>query len=147
MKRLLPPILVLIAVALMLLLRIVVPGGRIIAWPYSLAGIALAVAGLTVTLVAARRFARIGTNIKTFNEPGTLVTDGLFAYSRNPMYLGFVLFLAGVATALGTLSPILVAIAFAVIADRWYIRFEEAAMAAKFGDAYARYKQSVRRWI
>jgi protein-S-isoprenylcysteine O-methyltransferase Ste14 len=37
--------------------------------------------------------------------------------------------------------------AFAVIADRWYIRFEEAAMAAKFGDAYARYKQKVRRWI
>ena len=147
MKRLLPPVLVLLAVVLMALLRVVAPGANLVPWPLNLAGVPLAVAGLAITVVAARRFAIIGTNIKTFNEPGSLVTDGPFGYSRNPMYLGFALFLAGLAVGLGTLSPLLVAAAFTVIADRWYIRFEEAAMAAKFGAAYARYKQKVRRWI
>ncbi len=116
-------------------------------WPFNLAGGLLAATGLTIAAATARRFARIGTNIRTFDEPGTLVSDGLFAYSRNPIYLGFVLFLGGFAVTLGTLSPLLVAVAFALITDRWYIRFEEAAMAAKFGEAYLRYKQTVRRWI
>jgi protein-S-isoprenylcysteine O-methyltransferase Ste14 len=147
MRKLLPPVLVLIALALMVALRLLGPGMDIVPWPLSLAGIPTAIAGLAITVVAARRFSIIGTNIKTFDEPGTLVTDGLFGYSRNPMYLGFVLFLVGLAVGLGTLSPLLVAVAFAVIADRWYVRFEEVAMAAKFGDDYVRYKQTVRRWI
>ena len=44
-------------------------------------------------------------------------------------------------------SPLLVAAAFIVIADRWYIRFEEAAMRRKFGDAYAVYTERTRRWF
>ena len=147
MTKLLPPILVVIAVALMLALYVIAPGPRLMPWPFNLAGGLLAATGLTIAAATARRFARIGTNIRTFDEPGTLVSDGLFAYSRNPIYLGFVLFLGGFAVTLGTLSPLLVAVAFALITDRWYIRFEEAAMAAKFGEAYLRYKQTVRRWI
>ena len=73
-----------------------------------------------------------------------LVTDGLFRFSRNPMYLGMSAALMGLGVVLGTLLPLLVTVAFVIIADRWYIRFEAAAMRRKFGHAYA---QRTRRWF
>jgi protein-S-isoprenylcysteine O-methyltransferase Ste14 len=114
--------------------------------PYNCIGAILA-AGLLLSFAGARQFARRGTNIKTFDDPDVLVTEGLFRFSRNPMYLGFVLFLAGAAIYFGTLASFIVAVAFAVITDRWYIRFEEQAMRRKFGAAYAAYAASVRRWL
>ena len=99
--RLLPPRLVLILLIAMVALRVLAPGPMIMSYPYNLAGVLVAALGLGLTLSGAGLFARIGTNIKTFNEPGTLVTDGLFRWSRNPMYLGFLLLLGGTAIALG----------------------------------------------
>jgi protein-S-isoprenylcysteine O-methyltransferase Ste14 len=138
---------VLILLIAMVALHLVLPGPVLIAFPYNLAGAALAALGLAVTLGGARRFARLGTNIKTFNEPGVLVTDGLFRWSRNPMYLGFLLFLAGVAVLLGTTTPLLGPVLFAIAADRWYIAFEERAMQKKFGASYEDYMRKTRRWL
>lgn len=92
-------------------------------------------------------FERIGTNIETFQKPEVLVTDGLFSFSRNPMYLGFVMALLGVAIVLGNLLSFAVVLAFIVITDRWYIPFEEAAMKQQFGEQYERYKARTRRWL
>src|SRR5262245_56667749 len=139
--RILPPVLVMIFTGLMIALNLWLPGPVVVPAPYNWLGAILIIAGLGVTLTAAQRFHRIGTNIRTFNEPILMVTDGLFSWSRNPMYLGMAACLTGLGIALGTLSPLLVATAFIVIADRWYIRFEEAAMRRKFGDAYAAYAQ------
>ena len=58
------------------------------------------------------------------------------------MYLGFVLFLAGLATVLGTLVPFAGPVVFAAIADRWYIAFEEAALGRKFGQRYEAYRRT-----
>jgi protein-S-isoprenylcysteine O-methyltransferase Ste14 len=145
--RILPPILLLIFTALMIALKSLLPGPLVVPFPYSWLGAILAIAGLGVTLTAARRFYRIRTNIRTFNEPTLMVTDGLFSWSRNPMYLGMSVFLVGLGIVLGTLWPLLVAAAFIVIADRWYIRFEEAAMRRKFGEAYVAYTERTRRWF
>src|SRR5262245_35804736 len=134
--RILPPVLLMIFTGLMIALKLSLPGPALAPYPYSWFGALLAVAGLGVTMTAASRFHRIRTNIRTFNEPTLMVTDGLFSWSRNPMYLGMAAFLVGLGIVLGTLSPLLVAAAFIIIADRWYIRFEEAAMRRKFGDAY-----------
>lgn len=46
-----------------------------------------------------------GTTVKPFQESTALITDGVFRLSRNPMYLGFVLVLTGIATLLGSLTP------------------------------------------
>jgi protein-S-isoprenylcysteine O-methyltransferase Ste14 len=147
MRRLLPPVLVLILLVAMIALRLAVPGPVVVSYPYNLAGAVVAALGLLVAFSGARHFARVGTNIRTFNEPGMLVTGGLFRWSRNPMYAGFLLLLAGSAILLGTATPFLAVILFAAIADRWYIAFEERALAAKFGDEYAAYKRTTRRWI
>jgi protein-S-isoprenylcysteine O-methyltransferase Ste14 len=145
--RLIPPRLVLILLIAMVALRILAPGPMVMSYPYNLAGVLVAALGLGLTLSGAGLFARIGTNIKTFNEPGTLVTGGLFRWTRNPMYLGFVLLLTGTATALGATTPFAAVVLFALIADRWYIAFEEQALDRKFGAEYAAYRQRTRRWI
>jgi protein-S-isoprenylcysteine O-methyltransferase Ste14 len=144
---LLPPRLVLILLVAMWALHMLLPGPTLLSFPYTLVGAAVAALGFVVTLSGARLFARIRTNIRTWHEPGVLVTDGLFRWSRNPMYLGFVLLLLGTAILLGTTTPFIAPVLFAIIADRWYIAFEERAMQAKFGAEYEAYMGRTRRWL
>lgn len=145
--RILPPVLAGIIVIAMCVARILLPGPVIVPQPYNWLGLVLLVAGPALAIIGASQFDRLGTNIKTFNDPTILVTDGLFKWSRNPMYLGLALFLTGLAVILGTLMPFAGAIAFAVIADRWYIPFEEAALTRKFGERYEAYRRITRRWL
>lgn len=114
-------------------------------WRY--AGVVLLLAGILKTTLAARLFHKMETPIRPFEEPQLLVTQGLFAYSRNPMYLGMVIFLIGFAVILGTLSPWLVIPIFVWIIQTQFIRVEEAGLEARYGDEYRWYKQRVRRWI
>lgn len=144
---LLPPRLVLALLVAMGALHMLLPGPRLVAFPYTLIGAAVAALGIVLTLSGARLFARVRTNIRTFNEPGVLVTDGLFRWSRNPMYLGFALLLLGTAILLGTTTPLFAPVLFAFIADRWYIAFEERAMQQRFGADYAAYMSTTRRWL
>ncbi|WP_419905485.1 methyltransferase family protein [Kiloniella sp.] len=120
---------------------------RLLQYPWNLLGLIDLAGGLVITLVAGAQFIKVKTNLKTFNRPDQLVTSGLFKYSRNPMYLGFAISTFGVGLYLGSLSPFLVVVLFIVVADRWYIAFEEKVMADIFGDAYDDYKKAVRRWV
>jgi protein-S-isoprenylcysteine O-methyltransferase Ste14 len=147
MKKILPPILFLVSVLLMVLPWKVLPLSIWVSYPFNLLGLIPLFLGLGLTIIGSRKFDQVGTNIKTFNDPNVLVTEGVFKYSRNPMYLGFVLALVGVSVLLGALSSLLVAIAFFVITDRWYVRFEEQAMLRIFGDSYVSYKARTRRWV
>lgn len=87
------------------------------------------------------------TTVNPYAGASALCTDGPFRFSRNPIYLGDWLILAGVALLLNTLWPL----AFAPIV--WFmlrfgvIRHEEAHLEAKFGDVYRAYKAQVRRWL
>src|SRR5262245_55592271 len=147
MRKLLPPVLVVIVAVIMSLARLVLPGPVIFQPPFSWLGVILLVAGAGLALIGAHQFNKAGTNIPTFNDPTVLVTDGLYKWSRNPIYLGFTLLLTGLAILLGTLVPFLGPVAFAATADRWYIAFEEAALARKFGERYDAYRRTTRRWV
>jgi len=145
--RPLPPLLVLICLAAMAFLALVAPGPVLITAPWTWLGAAVAVLGVSMAVAGARAFRRLGTNIKTFDDPDLLVTSGLFRVSRNPMYLGFLLLLAGAALLVGRATPILPVLAFFLAAQVWYIPFEERAMSRRFGSDYAAYRAKVRRWI
>ena len=147
MQRILPPVAFLFSLALMAILHSIAPGPTLIEWPYNLFGTALFVAGLSASIWGARQFARIGTNLRTFDDPHKLVMDGLFRLTRNPMYLGFVLALLGASVMLGTATSFGISVAFIVLTDRWYIRFEEQRMLEVFGAEYESYRRRVRRWI
>jgi hypothetical protein len=78
--------------------------------------------------------------------PHTLVTTGPYAYTRNPMYLGHLIFLAGLAVTLHSPRAALLAAAVAMWFDR-RVRGDEARLLAQFGEAYAAYRRRVPRWV
>jgi protein-S-isoprenylcysteine O-methyltransferase Ste14 len=145
--KLLPPVLVVILLVLMAAANRWWPAP---AWlpsaarAWSLVPIA---AGVALLVIARVQFARQRTNIYTFDEPGALVTDGVFAISRHPMYLGFALVLLGAAIGFGSVAALLIALAYLPLADRFYVAFEERWLQRKFGQDYADYRRRVRRWL
>jgi protein-S-isoprenylcysteine O-methyltransferase Ste14 len=147
MKKILPPTLLFICLVAMVLLAWIVPIQWLSQFSTNLLGVAPLAMGLFISVSAERQFAKVGTNVNTFNEPDVIVMEGWFSRSRNPMYLGMVLILIGAWVLLGSVSPILGVLIFVVVSDRWYILIEETKMTAKFGQTYEEYKRRVRRWI
>jgi protein-S-isoprenylcysteine O-methyltransferase Ste14 len=115
-------------------------------WRYALAAVFF-LCGLAVALAAFRQFSRAGTNIPTHRPTTALVTDGLYRYSRNPIYLA--LSSAHIAVALAAASPwaLLFLVPALVVVRHGVIAREERYLAAKFGEDYARYRARVRRWL
>ncbi len=148
MKKLLPPVLFVIVVGLMAATQLGFEQGFYIIFPLNLFGALMMIIGLGIASWHSNLFQKMGTNIMTFDEPDVLVKNGLFRYSRNPMYLGFVIATFGCAVLLqGGIISFILALVFALITDRWYIRFEEREMTKKFGDDYIDYCKEVRRWV
>ena len=147
MKWLLPPLLTLALLIVMALLSALVPEPSLLGKPVNNIGHAVIVAGILLILGAAAQFRKVRTNISTFRKPDVLVTGGPFRVTRNPMYLGFVIILAGAAIAADAAVALLPVAAFFTAANRWYIPFEERAAEQAFGPAYADYRRRVRRWL
>ncbi len=146
-KLLLPPFVWFVSAVAMLLLHLTIPIDTWLPQPYSFLGSVAIVTGLGIASWHSRLFRQLSTNIDTFGTPGQLTTEGLFSRTRNPMYLGFLMALVGVAFVLGTVSPLVGPAAFFGLAQYVYIPFEERAMALKFGEKYLEYQRSVSRWL
>lgn len=151
MKKLfkLPLVLVFTFLAVMALLRVTLPFGQI-THPY-LPWLALAVLLLAVSVVlsAGYAFKQAQTTFdpRTPEKTSSLVVTGIFHYSRNPMYLGFLLLLLSGAIYSGQLLNLLLLPLFVLLANHWYIEPEEAALANLFGQEYQNYLRQVNRWI
>jgi protein-S-isoprenylcysteine O-methyltransferase Ste14 len=143
----LPPAIFLAALLLQILAHYALPIADIIAWPWNLAGAIFIVAGFGITVYADLQFKRANTPVRPFETPRALVTGGVFSFTRNPMYLGLLAVLIGVALVLGSVTPFLVAPVFAWVIAVRFIPREEAALAEQFGEAYAEYRRRVRRWL
>lgn len=102
------------------------------------------VAGLGV--VSFRR-AKTTVNPTTPGAASALVASGIYRYTRNPMYLGLLLVLAGWGLWLAHALALLGLPAFVVYMNRFQIAPEERALTAVFGDAFTAYRHKVRRWI
>ncbi|MCL4859132.1 MAG: isoprenylcysteine carboxylmethyltransferase family protein [Caldilineaceae bacterium] len=112
-----------------------------------LGGAGLSAVGVASIVLARREFARLGQPTDPGHPTSKLVTTGVFSVSRNPLYLGVVCFLVGVALAVNLpwvlvlLLPSLVACQYVLIAP------EERYLSAKFGTEYQEYVATVQRWI
>ena len=146
-KKIYPPVYFLGAILLMVTLHYTLPLRTWNIRPWNLAGILLIFLGVSSAIVANIQFRRQDTTVKPFQLSSTVVTAGAFGYSRNPMYLGMVLVLAGIAVIQGSLSPIAVIPLFAWQITARFIREEERSMEEQFGEKYLNYKKSVRRWL
>lgn len=101
------------------------PVVQVIPLPWSLLGLVLLVAGLALNLITDNAFHKNNTTVKPFQESTVLIVDGVYRFSRHPMYLGFVLKLTGVAVILGSLTRWLVVPAFVAAMEIMFIRTEE----------------------
>jgi protein-S-isoprenylcysteine O-methyltransferase Ste14 len=146
-RKLLPPTYFYIAIVLIMVLHVLVPGPRVFSSPWRYLGVIPLILGSALNLLADQAFKRHNTAVKPFEESTTLVTDGVFRLSRNPMYLGFVLLLAGLVLLLGSATPWIVVVIFPFLMELHFIRVEEAMLETRFGDSWLRYKQSVRKWL
>ena len=147
-RRLLPPRALLVALAALALLHFLVPIAVLEPSLFQRAAGGLVVLVCVVlAFAAAGRFSRVGTGIVPFSEATTLVVEGPFRFSRNPMYLAMVGVLAGLALVAGSVSVWVVPIVFGCWLQLAFVRHEEAFMAARFGEAYEAYRRRVRRWL
>ena len=115
--------------------------------PFHRFGLLIMLPGILILLHSGASFIKAKTGLLPFSEATTLVTGGLYRFTRNPMYLGMVLFLLGVAVYLGSLSALIPVAAFAWVIDRQFIRNEEIFLTGIFGDEFREYMKRVRRWI
>jgi protein-S-isoprenylcysteine O-methyltransferase Ste14 len=95
------------------------------------------------------RFRRDHTTVEPFDPSKTsaLVTDGPNALTRNPMYVGMAGLLTAHALFRGGWLTLLPVAGFVAVIDRFQIRPEEAALQELFGEDYAAYCRSTRRWV
>lgn len=146
-RRVLPPVYFLGGLLLMVGLHLAFPIRQVIPYPYRYTGVVLVLGGILLAGWAAWLFGRAGTTFKPFQESSALVVRGPYRVTRNPMYVGLVTVLSGIAVLLGSLSPGIIVPLFVAVLDRRFIRFEEAALERAFGAGYRDYKARVRRWL
>ena len=123
------------------------PGPKLFPSPWQHLGWLLIVLGLAVAIRGNRQFHAVGTNVIPLSESTVLVTDGVFAISRNPMYTGMIAVQAGIAVLINKPWPWLVVIGLAVVLCQVFIRKEETLLETTFGESYRRYKTQTRRWL
>ena len=110
-------------------------------------GFVWAASGVVLAASAALQFRKLKTTVLPHGTPTELVTLGAYLWTRNPMYLGLLTILIGIALAFGTLPFFLAPWFFFLIINEIHIPYEEAVLSRKFGAAYERYLKRVRRWI
>jgi protein-S-isoprenylcysteine O-methyltransferase Ste14 len=146
-SNLMPTHYLLVAILLMIALHFLLPLANLIPIPWMVIGLLPLAGGIVINLIADKAFHLANTTVKPFQESTSLITDGVFRYSRNPMYLGFVFILIGISVLFGTLSAWIIVPVFAFLMDRVFIQPEERMLEARFGQSWLEYKARVRRWL
>jgi len=146
-RKLLPPTYFLFSIILMVLLDLFIPWVRIIPGRWNLPGIILIIIGIIINIAADHEFRLSRTTIKPFEESSHLMTNGLYRFTRNPMYLGFTLILIGAAILMSSLTPFFIIPLFVILIEKKFVVREEQMLSMKFGPAWQEYASRTRRWV
>lgn len=143
-----PPILWVVLVAIGYGLDLLLPLPFVpLAIPAVGMGVAIWLAGFALAGVAIAQFRRAGTDVQTHTPTDCIVDTGVFARSRNPIYVGAHIGVVGVAVALDSLWILAALVPFYLVIRYGVVAREEAYLERKFGQSYLAYKAQVRRWI
>ncbi|MCH1486769.1 MAG: isoprenylcysteine carboxylmethyltransferase family protein [Alphaproteobacteria bacterium] len=142
-----PPLMVLAGILAQLLIGYVAPVRPILNETWQYIGVGLMLFGFTLIFLVARSFRKNETTIIPDGQPSTLMENGLFAYSRNPIYLSMAIFLLGSALAVGQIWALAIVPVFVLLVRQIWIVKEEESLEAEFGQIYRNYKMRVRRWL
>ena len=145
-RKILPPIWLLLFVGLVFLTHRGLP---IMVLPDWLSHISRGFTAIGILIIAwpILAFLRASTGVVPFSPATSLVTGGLYRFTRNPMYLGMSLILLGGALHAGSLGALLPVPLFPIVIQQRFILAEEQFLESTFGAEYLTYCTQVRRWL
>lgn len=148
MNKIIPPYLFIFSLAVMLLINFIsfLETGTKSFLLFSLGAI-VNLCAIIILLRANYLIKKYNTEIHTFKTPQYLIRSDIFKFTRNPIYLAFVLLLAGTALLLQSFLSLIISLLYFLCCNYWYIPFEEKKLERCFGEKYARYRKKVRRWL
>ena len=110
-------------------------------------GLLVALLALVLIIYISRTFTRVETNIEPWKPTTTIISTGIYAYSRNPIYVAFCLVPIGIGIFLNSFWILFSFLPSAVLVYFIAIKKEEDYLEKKFGAEYVQYKNRVRRWL
>jgi protein-S-isoprenylcysteine O-methyltransferase Ste14 len=110
-------------------------------------GFGLAALGFILGVLALIEFRRVHAALDAKKPTKSLVTFGIYRFTRNPIYLGFVLMLIGLPLTMGTYWGLILAWSLITFTNNLIIKHEEAYLKQEFKDQYVDYSSHVRRWL
>ncbi len=110
-------------------------------------GVFIMLFGLAIAVLVNNSFKRVGTAIEPWKPTTKILTTGFYAWSRNPIYIGFCMINIGIGISSNNFWIFISFIPAAVLLYYVAIAKEEAYLEDKFGEEYIAYKAEVRRWI
>ena len=123
------------------------PPDTLLYLPYKLVASIFIILGFAGLILAWLQFKRSDTAVSPTAETSGIIKNGMYHYSRNPMYLGMLLILLGASFIMGTLTSMVAPAVFFLIIDKIFIPFEEEKLLASFGNSYNEYMMTTRRWL
>ena len=144
-----PPLIFLAFLALAAVLELLAPSPTAILFPHAryVAGAVFFIVGLLIGIAGVRGLRAAATNISTDLPATALVVDGIYGWSRNPLYLAMTLAYIGLAIAAGSAWAIALLVPLLVLMHVGVISREEEYLERKFGGMYREYKSRVRQWL
>lgn len=135
-----------------------VAAGLVLQWAYPLPFLSAAMqvgwigalvflAGLALLFWAVSTFRRAGTAVQTSVPTSSIVAEGPYRYSRNPIYVAMFIGLVGVSIGFDSLWHLILLVPFYLVIRYGVVAREEIYLARKFGESYLGYKRRVRRWL
>lgn len=143
----LPPLIYGVALVLGSVIHFLLPISILPSSPGRWLGVPLILAAGLIVASAFRALGRARTAFDVRQPTTTIVTDGPFRYSRNPMYLSLTLLYLGLAVLINSLWILLLILPVLSVIQNGVVKREEQYLERKFGEAYLRYRAQVRRWI
>jgi protein-S-isoprenylcysteine O-methyltransferase Ste14 len=110
-------------------------------------GLALTFIGFLLGIGAFLEFRKARTTLDPHGSSKQVVTSGIYRFTRNPIYVGFLLMVIGLPLNSGLYWGIVMAPLYVFMMNRLVIRHEEAYLEKKFGKTYVSYASRVRRWL
>ena len=142
-----PPVVALIHIGAAYLLGWFVPLPIPVPTVFRIFGFVLVIIGFLLGIGAFIEFRRARTTLDPHGSVSSLVSSGVYRFTRNPIYLGFLLMLIGIPLNVASYWGVLLSPIFIVLLNRLVIEREEAYLEKKFKDQYIAYKSRVRRWV
>lgn len=146
-SKIIPPIYFIILFLLAIVSNSVFPIIKIVKAPYTYSGFIPIILGFMMAIWAGSLLKKRKTTINSYEIPTSLITEGIFGISRQPIYLGMTLILFGEAILLGSIIPFIFPVIFIILMNRIFIPEEEKNLETVFGEKYMDYKKKVRRWL